>query len=448
MIGYNRYLCTLAFLLLTFTVQSILPLALKTRGGEGTTITYTFDSPILIGEDIGVYADGMSIIAPNTLVIESRSPGKNSPPYMQSLDNGATWIPLTNPLCSALNGIVGVPVHTSTTAIRNYGKISTMTNGIYTNYTAFRVNNATVFSVPPSVSGNTGTGIQCSTIDTDIQFLNLPHPVTCKLNFGGCPFRLEGGDLLALPTTPLTYLYSTIVYWAGIGPWNTSIVGFRSTDGGNTFTYLGPIANSTSYLTSDEGPNENSLTLLSDNRTILCLFRMDAGDGPATHSYKNYELTFSQDNGLSWNTGTYLPNGGCARPRMYHLGNTNIQRTGGVVPAPLLLSGGRWRDHNTSDILLWSNYDGLGIDWDDPLSITGIHNMLVTNKSWKFDSDVNRTSDPRETTSYTSIVPLDNGYVPGSKTRYIGLSYNKHNVQSGSNVPDMYFFLRMNITWE
>ena len=76
-----------------------------------------------------------------------------------------------------------------------------------------------------------------------------------------------------------------------------------------------------------------------------------------------------------------------------------------------LLSGGRQRFANTTDVSLWSSQDA-GVSWTRYMySISGYHNMLVQNASYgnrpaKFDAHVNSTASPRETSSYTSLLRL------------------------------------------
>ena len=68
---------------------------------------------------------------------------------------------------------------------------------------------------------------------------------------------------------------------------------------------------------SEEGPNENDMVLLADGKTIMCVIRLDAGDGPLTHPYRPYVTLTSSDGGTTWGKMKALPAGvGCARPRL------------------------------------------------------------------------------------------------------------------------------------
>ena len=52
-----------------------------------------------------------------------------------------------------------------------------------------------------------------------------------------------------------------------------------------TNRYSGTILAASSVPKSQEGPNENDLVMLGDGKTIMCIVRLDAGDGPLTHPY-------------------------------------------------------------------------------------------------------------------------------------------------------------------
>ena len=209
--------------------------------------------------------------------------------------------------------------------------------------------------------------------------------------------------------------------WGGNGPYATSVLAFTSTDS-LTWNFASIIANASDFTSSEEGPNENDLTLLADGSTIMAIIRMDAGDGPETHPYKNYARSISTDGGKSWSTATPIPNVGCARPRLLMLGEAN--------QGPLVLTGGRARNRNTSgastasckrlsratltwssdlllgcraDVLLWVNDDGMGTAWVE-YSLSYWHNVLESNPELQFTAHVNSTSGHRQTTSYTSLL--------------------------------------------
>ncbi len=91
------------------------------------------------------------------------------------------------------------------------------------------------------------------------------------------------------------------MFWGGNPKYeySTSIIAFRSTDLIH-WNFLSIIANASQYPQSEEGPNEHDLAYLSDGKTIMCLIRLDAGDGPTTHSFKYYAASFSSDEVKTW----------------------------------------------------------------------------------------------------------------------------------------------------
>ena len=241
---------------------------------------------------------------------------------------------------------------------------------------------------------------------TRTTFRGIPAPgVSCgnaKHAFG-CPFRLSGRGYVRLPDS--TLVMSVIVYakqWANPNPKlaeeATSIIAFRSTNDGLDWDYAGLIIAARDAPTSEEGPNENDLVLAGDGTTILCVLRLDAGDGPTTHRYTPYALSASTDGGRTWSPPESMGDGvGCARPRLLRCAS------GAVV-----LAGGRLHPNN-HDTYVWSHSSAMSPSayatngsWT-PHSISYQHNLLEPNASLHFTSEVNG-SGFRQTTSYTSLV--------------------------------------------
>jgi len=390
----------------------------------------SFDPPSLIATDAGVYADGMVLVGPSAGGSPAALVMDASPAYVASSDSGASWRPVSGSACTATGGLNGVPVRLTAGAasVRNFGTVTHVANAS-ASYSSFQSLNATVYGV-----SGASPGVACTTaVGANITFAGLPHPVTCQHEFGGCPFRLQGGDVVALPAAVGGgWLYSAIVYWGGNGGWSTSVVAFHSLDGA-AWAFRSVIANASQYPFSQEGPNENAMAVASDGVTVVAVIRMDAGDGPQTHPYVNYWTTRSSDGGVTWTAAAAIPNAGCARPRMLPL----------VPGGPLLLSGGRWRNHNTTDILLWWSSDGSGDagSWADPVSLSYWHNLLAPNATWRFTPHVNSTSEPRETTSYTSLVRIDDGSLAG--TARVGVSYNRLAADGSA----WFFFMPFTVRW-
>ena len=142
--------------------------------------------------------------------------------------------------------------------------------------------------------------------------------------------------------------------------------------------------------------------LLSDG-SILCVIRLDAGDGRKTlppdmqpHHFLPYAKVTSKDGGRTWSKPVSLVDThglmmGCARPRLLGFGPGS-----GVV-----LSGGRL-NHTNHENYLWYNAAGDGAAWE-AISVSYVHNQLETNSTLRFDASVNE-SNARISTSYTSLV--------------------------------------------
>ena len=202
-----------------------------------------------------------------------------------------------------------------------------------------------------------------------------------------------------------------------VSPGNrSSVIVFKSKDAVH-WQFASILANAAEYPESHEGPNEHDVTLMPDGQTLMAAVRLDGGDGCAangsneTAHYANYHSSFSTDFGETWSRLQPLP-AGCARPRLLSFDSS------------LVLSGGRHRNANTSDVLLWFNKDGLGLVWE-PHSISYHHNQGIASQQQqadgmetsgaprplRYDARVNKSLAPwhfgRETNAYTSIFQLD-----------------------------------------
>lgn len=402
-------------------------------------VSITFEPPSLIG-DYGVYADNGFVVSsgsPPVLLLQA-APRETASSYASSADGGRTWAPVTGTCAASLPGgsISGTPVRLPAAGgLRNFG-----------DFPAHPIPAGGSFSTPSATHfAAAGNLVTCDELNVTTTFSGIPAAMACTDSFGGCPIRVGGSDTLVLPGGDL--LLSAIVALGGNGKYATSIIAMRSTDAGRSWQYLSTIAAAAATPASEEGPNENALSLLSDGKTIACVLRLDAGDGMETHPYKNYAVAQSTDLGRTWSAAVELATAGCARPKLLHLG---ADGRGGVSPAPLLLSGGRWRNHDTSDILLWVDESGTLAAGPEAFgtmtSISYNHNELVANASWRFTPLVN-SSKVRETTSYTSLLPLDGGpgASAGARSRRLAITYNRHLTDGSSS--DMTFSMPFTITW-
>ena len=90
-----------------------------------------------------------------------------------------------------------------------------------------------------------------------------------------------------------------------------------------------------------EGPNENALVLLADNKTLLAVWRNEAEAPPATAPAGacdecSYTRALSTDRGRTWHDHRFLPPGvGAVTPELL------LMRHPSGRAGPLLLSGGR-----------------------------------------------------------------------------------------------------------
>lgn len=259
-------------------------------------------------------------------------------------------------------------------------------------YTSFNSTAAGYFFVGPDGS------FQYEERVTPLTFRGLPTPASCgdSGHSFGCPFRPSGRGYVRLPDGSL--VMSIIIWWGGehanpdpkLASKATSVVAFRST-GGLIWDYAGTIVDASQTPASEEGPNENDLALLADGETILCIVRLDAGDGPVSRPYRPYAKVTSSDGGRTWTNATLLPEGvGSARPRLLRLSDGQLVLTGGR-PSP-----------TNRDTTLWTNEAGDGQEWL-PYSLSYWHNLLEPDDDLHFTPSIN-TSSVRQSTSYTSLI--------------------------------------------
>lgn len=199
----------------------------------------------------------------------------------------------------------------------------------------------------------------------------------------------------------------------------TSVVGFYSNHGGATFHFGGIMCNASWFRGCGECCNENNVAVLSDGETLMSVFRMGAGDGLIFNkalgingSFHFYGQSFSHDGGKSWSRTEPMPGMGCALPRLLSLGRGR----------PLMLAGGRMRNLGTNDILLWVSADGMGRQWD-MFSLSYWHNKLLPdNRSAdRFSTQINATTEPRESSSYTSLMQVgESSFVVTYDRRHVG----------------------------
>ena len=168
---------------------------------------------------------------------------------------------------------------------------------------------------------------------------------------------------------------------------------FESTDG-VAWRYRSRVVSAAQVVAAvgaEEGANENDLTALPDGR-LLCIFRVDGGDGWPSHSHKPFMKAYSSNQGRTWtdpvSLSPALRRPGAATPASHFVGSARpmlLQIPGG----PLLLSGGR------PYLMLWASEDG-GDTWE-PHNLAAEHNRRQPDPTLRFcDAFANGAGRPNE----------------------------------------------------
>jgi hypothetical protein len=325
-------------------------------------------------------------------------------PLYYSSDGGASWAPAGRAPVPSVGSYEPIPGKEPGT-LRNFGVLPYEWPSTPPPWTSFSSRNSTTFSV-----GSDGKLKFETDSRATVTFSNFPAGVgPCRnphLEPNG--WRLQGTAHVV--TTDGAILQTVIACVGGShhgtvpGTENaTSILAFRSTDGGATFIYQSAIANATHYPDSGEGPNEHALTYLADGKTIMCMLRA-YGDGRCGASgfgqqYKHWLQSFSTDGGRSFTEPAFTDpvyKMGCVRPRLLKL-------AAAADPGPLLLIGGRTCIDKVSGIFLWLNRDGMAKVWERT-SLSYWHNRLwAGGKEYRFSEMVNSTS-AWESQAYMSLL--------------------------------------------
>ena len=196
-----------------------------------------------------------------------------------------------------------------------------------------------------------------------ITFAGLPRPVV--------ELSVSSGGAVRHPSDKYV---AVVVVWfldAEQGPLpgpccRDSVLAFTSDDG-FAWTFASEIAGPASVPNSQEGPNETFLTVLRDNKTLMCVFRVDGGDGEPDHKHTPYMQTFSTDQGRTWST-----------PRVMASDVLSAKPILATLPCgTVLLSGGR------PGLRLWENSAGDGQQWTT-YDIPTEHNKLMAEQQWRF----------------------------------------------------------------
>ena len=310
-----------------------------------------FGAPAIVGQDN--YATGFQGFGDGKHAL-----GKADGGWYGTSDGGKSWDKVLGG--QDVNGDVHAAV-ISGRIMHNLGTVAAVADKRGSYYT-FNSSSAEYFSVQQDLP----LAFAATSRPTPVIFRGLPQSATCgnpkRPGLFGCPFRTGGrgvvrlAGLLLHPLRPLhrcrpnmppmhpmhpntihlvhlvhpvhpmhpcrafadgVLVMSIIIYWGGahaspdaaVAHSATSVVAYRATDGvGLTWEYAGIILDAASAPESEEGPNENDLAIMADGR-ILCVLRLDAGDGARSRPYRPYVRSVSSDGGLTWSVATPLGEG-------------------------------------------------------------------------------------------------------------------------------------------
>eukprot|EP00040_Diaphanoeca_grandis_P013034 m.65942 g.65942 ORF g.65942 m.65942 type:complete len:402 (-) comp23622_c0_seq1:213-1418(-) len=280
--------------------------------------------------------------------------------------------------------------------LHDFGTTESKYQGQRTPFNSFNGSDPTYYSIDAN-----GRYMAVTDHSSNVTFTGLPRNIGCiQTTCCNCPFRVNSGNAVYLPDTTLV-LAMNVFYQPtpGLKGDGSSVVVFTSQDG-RDWKFKSNIAVAEDFPWSGEGPNEATISLIADEQTLMCIFRVDAGDGGK--GGKPYMKTFSRDSGATWSTPQNMSAGiGTAKPRLILM-----DRTAG----PLILVGGRPGNK------VWINPDGFGGDeWyeqDMPLPPPSLLQVPTA------------TVDGRDTTSYNGIAKLT------STTGAVSFDYNDHTYTS------------------
>jgi hypothetical protein len=400
-----------------------------------------FHPPVVVGQGAG-FADNFHAVS-DTVYIGSSGAG------FLSTDSGVHWGPLPKLQSKGMKGVVADTFFrpdASAGRIRNLGfplrgvqncetdcigTPSTVARRALHCYTCFQTASYALYH---DIDGR----LNHTLVNETTSFFGLPKPVSLRSSAADpedSDFGYHSGSVANLPDGGLVMTLD--VRWSadrGTLPggaraqdltFATTVISMTSQDHGRSWHYSATLCSAARHRGCGECCNENTATVLPDGR-VLAVWRMGAGDGhkwnhsmSSTDGYQYYNFAISSSGGASWTAEAQLPGVGCARPKLLSIDAVGLT----------LLGGGRLRIENTNDILLWSSVDAASNTSWSKHSISFWHNKLVTSSSLMFTQEVNSTSEPRETSSYVSLL--------GTRSRGFVVVYEKR------GPPDIVFAMRV-----
>ena len=128
-------------------------------------------------------------------------------------------------------------------------------------------------------------------------------------------FSLSSGGVTALDATGKNFLATPWLWYSDaplpkcianctggtIDCCNGSVVAYVTSDAGRHWTFRSEIASKktlhAAHFSSEEGPNENSVVMLKDKKTLFVVMRKDGGDGVPHHNHALFVFATSTDIG-------------------------------------------------------------------------------------------------------------------------------------------------------
>ena len=328
----------------------------------------------------------------------------NKSTYVESSDGGITWSAASQSVASASYGF---------SVDTGQNNISGSVNGIPNGY----IKNISLMTGP----WKTKDRLVYSINEIDNTIIVTKETEKVILPFWEATPNSVG--LLAFDSGGVTFLGGTS-YMATIWVWysdiplnvnhgnpccNGSVVAYISNDNGLNWNFQSEIASKQSineksqgkWSLSQEGPNENDVVLLKDGVTIMCVIRIDGGDGVPNHSHVPYLLVTSVDRGKTWTMREAPKYMLSARPRAIVLPN-----------GALVVTGGR------PALSMWISLDGYGKSWKE-YDIPTEHNrgvqklvnqttLLLPSYCSEFENATNKNLGWMQSSCYTRLGVLSN----------------------------------------
>jgi hypothetical protein len=198
---------------------------------------------------------------------------------MRSSDGGVSW----RSAAMELNGY-SVPKLGLTTALaadggsrlHGFGTTTADYQRVKTSFKDFHGHSPAFFEI--------GANGQLSALvnrTANVSGIGLPDPMGCiQTTCCNCPFRFDSGNTVRLADGSLVISINVYLAPAKGEKGDGSSVAFYVSDAeGLAWTFRSYVGRADELQWSGEGPNESTLVLLSDGKTLLCIMRMDAGDG-------------------------------------------------------------------------------------------------------------------------------------------------------------------------